>query len=441
MSFFFSSQQKSGTNNTKRSRQVDALRANFHELKSVPGDESSYFLPIQAAIIPHKEPEFMRLQIHLPHDFPEKSGPVLFFPPTLPNRAQIIHKLVDSKTGMVIASDSIAKWNEMSNLGTYVQSVLEQFMYPFEQPKFSGTLSTNTGGGGGGGGGGITTINSSSGGGGGGGGIPGKATTNLNNHTYLSSQTQGQSPQGPILAPYQISQNGTSTRPNSSPNPNYTSSVNSLSGSSTFPSSMGASTKTQTNTAVATIPPRPKTVIPPIPVSFPQLASIELDELQKLDVQEEMREALLNEMSVIKEMKSQLISAETKLKKIAEGNIVLERQIQEQVEPLEVAKRQAVTSSEMLNALIARQLDVLSHFSPDPLAHSLDAIADELEKKSEDSASHLVANALSVGSTTAAGIVEPSRLRDTLKEIETLRTRMHLARIKALVLSQHGIVS
>ena len=52
-----------------------------------------------------------------------------------------------------------------------------------------------------------------------------------------------------------------------------------------------------------------------------------------------------------------------------------------------------------------------------------------------------VANALSVGSTTAAGIVEPSRLRDTLKEIETLRTRMHLARIKALVLSQHGIVS
>lgn len=422
MSFFSAFAGSSKTGNSNRSRQIESLKANFHELKAVPGDESSYFLPVQAAVVAHKEPEFMRLQIHLPHDFPERSGPVLFFPPTPPNRAQIVHKLVDSKTGMVMASDSISKWNDMSNLGSYVQSVLEQFTFPFEQPRFSGIGNATSGGGiGGSAGGGSITAS---------GGIVSAASaktngTNLTNHAYLSAPTQQQQQQQQVGGSnvYQIPQSGSVSRGTVA---NQTNQSGLPSSSLSSVPQSGPSQQQQTPSRLH----RPKTNVPPIPVSFTQLASIELSGLQELHISEEKREILLNELASVQELRSALSSAQLRLKRAAEANIALERQIQEQLEPLEAAKRKALASSEALNGLVARQLDVLSHFSPDPLAHSLEAIADELEKRSEDAASDLS----SVGGAGGA-----SKLRDSLKEIEGLRTRMHLARIKALVINQHGI--
>lgn len=428
MSFFSAFAGSSKTGNSNRSRQIESLKANFHELKAVPGDESSYFLPVQAAVVAHKEPEFMRLQIHLPHDFPERSGPVLFFPPTPPNRAQIVHKLVDSKTGMVMASDSISKWNDMSNLGSYVQSVLEQFTFPFEQPRFSGIGNASSGGGIGvsGGGGSITAS---------GGSVTAASTatsktncTNLTNHAYLSAPTQQQQQQQQVGGSnvYQIPQSGFVSRGTVANQTTQSGLPSSSSSSSSSVPQSGPSQQQQTPSRLHL----PKTNVPPIPVSFTQLASIELSGLQELHISEEKREILLNELASVQELRSALSSAQLRLKRAAEANIALERQIQEQLEPLEAAKRKALASSEALNGLVARQLDVLSHFSPDPLAHSLEAIADELEKRSEDAASDLS----SVGGAGGA-----SKLRDSLKEIEGLRTRMHLARIKALVINQHGI--
>jgi hypothetical protein len=436
---FFSAFSGSKPGNSNRGRQIESLKANFHELKAVQGDDSSYYLPVQAAVVAHKEPEFMRLQIHLPHDFPERSGPILFFPPTPPNRAQILHKLVDSKTGMVISSDSISKWNDMSNLGSYVQSVLEQFTFPFEQPRFSGTsTSSNASVGGGGGGGALNTANASS--------AMKTNGANLTNHAYLSAPSQQQQQQQTGFNQYQIPQSGASSRgtaSNQSMNNTGSTSFPSLSSSSSSsssspsPSSVSSASSQSQQQKQQQTPSRPlrsKTIVPPIPVSFPQLASIELSGLQELHISEEKRETLLDELSSIHEMRSTLSSAQSRLKRAAEANIALERQIQEQAEMLEAAKRKAQASSDTLNELVARQLDVQSHFNPDPLKHSLEATADELEKRSEDAASNLSA-------VVGGGGSGALKLRDTLKEIESLRTRMHLARIKALVISQHGIVN
>jgi hypothetical protein len=434
---FFSAFSGSKPGNSNRSRQIESLKANFHELKAVQGDDSSYYLPVQAAVVAHKEPEFMRLQIHLPHDFPERSGPILFFPPTPPNRAQILHKLVDSKTGMVISSDSISKWNDMSNLGSYVQSVLEQFTFPFEQPRFSGTsTSSNASVGGGGGGGALNTANASS--------AMKTNGANLTNHAYLSAPSQQQQQQQTGFNQYQIPQSGASSRgtaSNQSTNNTGSTAFPSSSSSSPSPSSVSsASSQSQQQKQQQQTQSRPlrsKTIVPPIPVSFPQLTSIELSGLQELHISEEKRETLLDELSSIHEMRSTLSSAQSRLKRAAEANIALERQIQEQAEMLEAAKRKAQASSDTLNELVARQLDIQSHFSADPLKHSLEATADELEKRSEDAASNL-STVVGVGGVGGSGAL---KLRDTLKEIESLRTRMHLARIKALVISQHGIVN
>lgn len=195
---------------------------------------------------------------------------------------------------------------------------------------------------------------------------------------------------------------------------------------------------------------RPKIPIPPVPESFPELESLSLAELETLKVDAAERKTWMKgheSLAIFQALLSgqrerQLKAASSNLEKQAEI-VRLQGQISEAEEALRLQRTE-------LQGLRVRVGAALERYSPVKLTKDLLATARELEAmcdrlatefKEDGGASSGGGKRGDSASQHSGGTADASGVREFRDEFLALRKRYHIARAKAMLLSQKGFVA
>jgi len=348
----FNRGSQSDQNQALRLKQIDTLKKQFPSAREILRDVE-FEIPLAVSV------GYIYLRVILPQGFPQG-------PPYIRVIPNVTHPWVNV-TMYVAGHPKLANWNLHNNLGQIVKEVADEF---FKNPPRIIPMPTQ--------------------------GYPN--TTQGYPNTNQGSSPYGSSPAPPTYAtlPTNTNQPSVGTSLHSSP-PSYSTSPTAQMGaygssgnlqipgnSSTIPSPRPLTTNNVSPNIAPAKPERTHTPQPVIPTSFPQLETMQFDDLEHLLNDDDEFSMFFETLDQVKSMAAVRDDLVKNNEDTARKNLSFQNQLEQKKNEVDVQQANLKEQRNLFDQQAKRQQEISKRFTPDALLGKLSESVNQAEQTSED---------------------------------------------------------
>jgi len=331
-------------NQAMRLKQIETLKRLFPSAREILRDVE-FEIPLAVSV------GYIYLRVILPQGFPQG-------PPYIRVIPNVTHPWVNV-TMYVAGHPKLANWNLHNNLGQIVKEVVDEF---YKNPPRIIPMPTS-----------------------------GYPNTNQGTSPY------GSSPAPPTYAtlPTSTNQPSVGTSLHSAP-PNYSSSPNAQMGaygsgnlqvpgnSSAIPSPRGSTTNNVSSNITPTKTERTHTPQPVIPTSFPQLETMQFDDLEHLLNDDDEFSMFFETLDQVKSMAAVRDDLVKNNEDTARKNLSFQNELEQKKNEVDVQQANLKEQRNLFDQQAKRQQEISKRFTPDALLGKLSESVNQAEQASED---------------------------------------------------------